>query len=102
MSVDIWVVAHRKLTQDNLALVRLYNDLVDRNFTPPAEIVRHLKGLFGEDSFWPGEPIVIPADTDTVEVRVKSKGDVMYGEGQIIKIADLPPGTIELRVYAEA
>ena len=102
MSVDIWVVARRKLTQDNLALVRLYNDLVDKNFTPPADLAHHLRGMFGEDSFWPGEPIELSEGTDTVEIRVESQGDVMYGEGQIIKIADLPPDTIELRVYAEA
>lgn len=104
MSVIVYVMARRTLTQDDLEYVRLYNGLLDKDIDPPEDILRHLKTVLGDavdDALRYGEAIDIPEGTDTVEIGVHGRGDVFYRPGRFIEIADLPPDTVTLRICAE-
>lgn len=105
MSVSIYANVQRRLTPKNLNAVRLYNDLIEGNFTPPVEMVEGLKSLLGKDACdeWGHESLVIASQAgDLVESNMKHEGDVMYGEGMIIQVADLPSNAVALRIYAVA
>lgn len=105
MSVSIYVAAQRTLTQGYLDEVRVYNELVDMNHIPPDAMVKNLKSLLGDDACdeWGHEEITVDVEAgNLVECSVQRKGAAMYGNGKVIQIADLPPDTVALWIYAMA
>jgi len=100
MSVDIYVEAQRKVSEIDLEYLRVYNSLISMDIIPPVEVIEYLReALGGDNRLGYGEAILIlPAD-GMVATRVRGEGDAKYGEGMIIEIADLPPGTKALRIY---
>ena len=103
MSVNVYVEAHRKVSETDMEYVAIYNALISKEIEPPAEVVEHLKRVLGDDClFWDDEVgITIPPGTGMVAIRVQGAGQAEYCGGMIIRIADLPPGTEALRVYME-
>lgn len=101
MSVSVYVDAHRRVSEANLEYLKVYNSLVSMEMDPPDELVKYLREVLGNDSRFPDEEITIPLGTETVSVSVRGEGDAKYGDGMIIEIANLPPGTEALRIYME-
>ena len=99
MSVDVYVEAHRKVSKADLERLKVYNSLVSMEMDPPEELIEYLREVLGDDSRFPDEEITIPPGTEMVSISVRGEGDVEYGDGMIVKIADLPPGTEALRIY---
>lgn len=95
---DVYVEAHRKISEDDLEYLVAYNALIAIDTEPPQRIVKYLREALGNDSRLPDEKIDMPAG-DMISVSVQGVGDVEYGSGMIIKIADLPPGAVALRIY---
>lgn len=100
MSVSVYVEAHRTISADDLEYLVAYNALIAIDITPPATIVKHLRWALGNDCRLPDEEITMPTG-EMISVSIRGEGDVEYGNGMIIKIADLPPGTVALRIYME-
>jgi len=101
MSVSVYVEAHRRISKADLERLKVYNSLVSMEMDPPEELVKYLREVLGDDDRFPDEEITIPPGTETVSVSVRGEGDAGYGNGMIVKIADLPPGTEALRIYME-
>ena len=101
MSVDIWVAAVRKLTDTDFELVELYNGLINAGIDAPKDLKKRIGLSLGLDRLYFGEEITTP-ENGIVETIVRGEGNVMYGEGMIVNIIDLPLNTIALRIYAEA
>lgn len=100
MSVSVYVEAHRTISKTDLEYLVIYNGLIAKGIEPPKEVIEHLRKVLGDDDrFSWNEEIIIPPGTETVAVSVRGEGNVEYGEGMIVKIADLPPGTVALRIY---
>lgn len=99
MSISICVEAHRRISKVDMEYVAVYNGLVSKGIEPPAAVVKYLRGVLGDDNFYPDERITISPDTEMVAISIGGAGDARYSEGMIIKIADLPPGTEALRIY---
>ena len=100
MSVSVYVEAHRKISENDLEHVVAYNALVAIDLEPPEQLVQHLQKVLGNDSRLPYERITTPTNK-MISVSVRGEGDVEYGDGMIIRIADLPPDTEALRIYME-
>ena len=102
MSVSVYVEAHRKVSEDDLEYLAVYNSLISMEIIPPVEITGYLRKVLGDDSRLDcrEEIPTLPVD-GTVTVGVRGEGDAKYSEGMIIEIADLPPGTVALRIYME-
>lgn len=104
MSISIYVAAQREITPDDLEYVALYNGLVERGIRVPPAIIQRLQNALGEealkDILSDKVPIEIPQGTQTVELDISGEGDVMYGDGLMIQVGTLPPGTVALRIYA--
>lgn len=98
MSVSVYVEAHRKVSEDDLEYLRAYNALVAVEVDPPERIIKYLQKALGNDDRLPDEEIEMPGGK-MISVSVRGEGDVEYGNGMIVKIADLPPGTVALRIY---
>ena len=111
MSVSIYVHAIKELSDDELFLIKSYNTLIDNGLTIPEDLKQRLLEIVGEP---PRAPLPHPKyGTDgfderyelrsrTVELSVGGEGDVMYYDGKVIQLEDIPPGTKALRIFAEA
>lgn len=98
MSADVYVEAYRKVNETDIDYLTVYNGLIAIGLRPPADVIEYLRQVLGDDSRFPDEEIAVPK-IDVIAVRVKGEGNAKYGEGLIIKIADLPPRTETLRIY---
>lgn len=103
MSISIFVVAQKQLTDEDFETVRLYNDLVARGYSPPDDMVLKLKHILASDLvLYDGEMITIPDGVKAIEVPISGEGDVMnHVKGEVISINKLPLNTIAIRIYAE-
>lgn len=99
MSVSIYVVAQKEITETEFKKVGLYNGLVENGYEPPEQLKSELTSLLGSDIF-DDEFISIPENKQVVELEVESEGNVMYGDGMAIPISSLPTNTIAIRVYS--
>ncbi len=106
MSISIRVAACREITDDDRSLITIYNGLVEHNIDPPDDLVHKLNSILGDGAFDVGDTLSIsdpaPGTVKTVELLVRGEGDVMYGDGMLIYMSDLPPNTVALRIYSEA
>lgn len=98
MSVSVYIEAHRRVSKEDLEYLKAYNALVAIEAEPPQKIIEYLREALGNDSRLPDEEIDMPTG-EMVSVHVQGEGDVKYGNGMIIKVADLPLGTVALRIY---
>jgi hypothetical protein len=98
MSVSVGIYAQRKITEEDIALVQAHNTLVDQGYPIPAAMKAGLEARLG-GGFDIGEPIKCPGG-EFIEVWVPGEGDAMYGDGEVVKISDLPKGTFAIRVSA--
>jgi len=98
MSADVYIEAHREVSEDDLEYLKAYNALVAIDIAPPSPIVEYLRKALGNDSRLPDEEIEMPSGK-MISVPVRGKGDAEYGDGMIIAIVDLPPGTVALRIH---
>lgn len=111
MSVDVYVHAIKELSEDELFLIKSYNTLIDNGLTISEDLKKRLLEIVGEP---PNEPFDHPQyGTDgfseryelrsrTVELGIGGEGRVMWGDGMIIQLADIPRGTKAIRIFAEA
>jgi len=99
MSVNVYVEAHRRISEADLERLVVYNSLILMEIDPPEELIKYLREALGDDSRFPDEEIIIPPGTKTMSLNIRGEGDVEYDNGMIINIADLPPGTEALRIY---
>lgn len=99
MSLDVLVVAQRQVSQKDLEMVNVYNSLVKHDLTIPDDLYLELHNRLG-DAFDEGE--FIDVESDLIEVWARGDGDVMHGSGKVIKLSDLPPDTVSIRIYVEA
>lgn len=98
MLTDVYVVAQRKLSKDDLKKVNMYNNLVDSGYEPPDKLKKDLHELIGDDDILCGESIEV-REGDVFEVGIDGKDDAMYDDGMIINMADIPEGTTSIRIY---
>jgi len=96
MSMSIGVYAMRKITPEDLALVKAHNTLCEQGYDSPENMLKDLHGLLGE-KVYSQEPIECP-DGGHIEVWVNGKGDAMYGDGEVIQIDAFPKDTFAIRV----
>jgi hypothetical protein len=97
MSISIYVVAQRKVTQRDLDLVRLHNELVKNGCKTPDRIRDKLKHSLGITvSNW--EEMTI--SDNVVEIPLYGNGNIMCGSGEIFDISALPPDVTSIRIYA--
>lgn len=102
MSVDVYVEAHRKVSQADMEYVIIYNSLIAKGIKPPEKVIEYLRGVLGDDDrFSWNEEIDVPSDAETVTIRVLGTGNAKCGEGMIVRLADLPSETEALRIYME-
>lgn len=97
MSVRIYVVVRRRMAEEDLEYVSPYNSLLDKGIDPPDEVIKKLTSVLGE--FDTCESIDV--QPGTVEIGVSGAGDVMDGDGMLIRLSDLPPDTVSLRIFAQ-
>ncbi len=97
MSMSICVVARRLLTSEDRALVDAHNRMCDGGYETPAKLLDDLGKMLGKEisGF---EPIGV--HSSFVETTLSGEGDVMYDDGLIIKVAEIPADAEEIRVYA--
>jgi len=98
MSASVYVEAHREVSEDDLEYLEAYNALVAIGIEPPNRIIEYLQKVLGNDSRLPDEEIDMPSGK-MISVPIRGEGSIEYCDGMIIVIADLPPGTVALRVY---
>jgi hypothetical protein len=98
MSVSIYVNARKELSREDADLIRAYMTLTDSNIQVPKELGDAIVRITGKKN-WYDMPDKFLEGT-TVELPVNGDGDVMYGDGMILRLKDLPEGTKELRIYA--
>lgn len=96
MGMSIGVYAMRKITPEDLALVKAHNTLCDQGYDSPEKMLKELHALLG-DKVYAQEKIKCP-DGEYIEVWVDGKGDAMYGDGEVIQIEDFPKDTFAIRV----
>ncbi len=101
MSVSIYVVAQKQLSQKDFEKVALYNSLRENDYDVPQGLGEELKGILGPDAL-DDDFISVPGEKQIVELYLEGDGNVMYGDGLIIPFSALPINTIALRVFAEA
>ena len=100
MSVSIYVAARKRLIAQELDLINAYNIMVDNGIPIPEELDQKLFNLTGRKGGCWGERF--PVEGEMVEILVRGEGRVMYEDGMIIRLGDMPAGTEELRIYALA
>lgn len=101
MSISVSIVAQKQLVKSDFEKVALYNGLVDKEYDIPSDLLVEIQSILGVTLFT-GEPITVPDNTQIVEIGLMGEGDVMYNDGLIIPISELPLNTIALRVYASS
>lgn len=99
MSVNVWVVARRELSEADHRLIAAYDTLAMNRLEIPQDLKDVLLRTVGKapENGW-SEPYS-EVFRGMIEVTLYGEGKPEYGDGMIIKMADLPPGTVELRVY---
>jgi len=102
MSVDIYVVAQREVSKDDLLRVELYHQLVQLGHKPPKKLCEEIEKLFGQDAEDLFEDEETPVtEHGLIEIPIDGKGDAKYSDGMVIKLDDLPPNTKALRIFME-
>lgn len=100
MGIDIWVAARKRILPDEQKTIETYNTMLDLGLPITEEHKQSILGILGrapEDGWHEG----ISLDYEgVIELTVDGEGDVMYYDGMVLKLEDLPPGTVELRIYA--
>ena len=89
MGVSVHVTCIRPPTAEYKKKLRAYKSCIEAEVTPPRELCR-----FFEDRDDPSED-----GMETDLPHEATDGEVEYGEGMVIDLAKLPPGTTRLRVY---
>ena len=100
MSVAVYVMARKRITADEYKLIEAYHALVDNCIDAPGAMKDKLITIVGSKppDGW-GEYYKISLGS-LVETHVDGQGDVMYYDGMILKLSDLPADVEELRIYA--
>jgi hypothetical protein len=99
MSISVCVSARKRIALEERRLCEAYNTLVHNRIDVPFEMQEKLTSILGrEPEYGWDEPLDLDYD-EYLELRVSGKGDVMYYDGMVLKLEDLPPGTVELRIY---
>lgn len=102
MSVDVYVNARKKILPGERELLEAYNMFLDNDIAISNQHkLRIVEILDREPENGWGEPIALDY-REYIEHHITGVGDVMYHDGMIIRLKDLPPGTVELRVFAQA
>ena len=101
MSVSIYVVAQKKLSTSDFEKVELYNRLYENSYDIPNQLKEDIESFLGKDIFDDGS-ISIPTVTDIVEIPIRGEGDVMYDDGLVVQVNNLPSNTVSIRIYAMA
>ena len=100
MSVTVYVMARKRISSDEQALITAYNTMADNCIDAPDAMKKLLLSIVGNkpDEGW-GEPYNIDY-AGFVEIHVDGQGDVMTYDGKLLRFENLPAGTEELRIYA--
>lgn len=103
MGVSTNIVARRNLIEHDLELVEAFNALFKAGYEPPEDIVRILTSLLGKDAVDEAMDIghFYVDENGIFETNLygRYQGNPEYGDGAIIPLDILPPGTIALRIY---
>lgn len=100
MSVSIYVVAQKQLSKEDFEKITLHNGLIENGYNVPTELVDELKATFDIDDIG-DEPISLPDGIQAVEIHLGGRGSVMYGDGLVIPVSNIPINTVALRIYAD-
>lgn len=99
MSLSVHVVAIREVSRADYKIAEAALALYHAGFPLAGEVLAVVRDRFGVDDI--GDLDVRDVSEGcSVEVPVSVDGDVMYGDGAKVCLADLPGGTTYLRVYA--
>jgi len=104
MSVSTWIRARKKLTEHDRALVTAFNALFESGIAPSSELILKCEKALGKEATenaLDDEHFSIKDDVLEISLYGKWAGDVECGDGAILKLSDLPPGTFALRIYME-
>ncbi len=94
MSASTFVVARRKLTDEEFKKILTYNSLIDLRIDPPEVLVRYVASFLGNE-YECGQLVKLPEKEQIFETHIKT----MWDNGVIVDLLNLPPGTIALRIY---
>ena len=100
MSVSIYVHAQKKILPEEKGVLVAYNQLISAGLPVSPEHIAKIKAIIGRepDVRWE-ERLELDYD-GLVELYVEGEGDVMYYDGMVLKLEDLPKGTVSLRIFA--
>lgn len=101
MSVSVYVAARKMVSRDERSILDAYNACVANGIVVSDSHKRRIVEILGEEPKWWDEPLDLDYK-EWVEIRVRGEGDVMYDDGMVLNLEDLPKGTKELRIFAEA
>ena len=101
MGISIRVSARKQMTANERQIITAFNLLAANGVEASQEHKDKIVSILGRELEWWDEPLTIDLD-NFVELPISGEGYVMEGEGMIISMDDLPPGTIELRIFARA
>ena len=101
MSVSVSVVALKQITDEEYKILVSYNTMYDNDIKPSKELRQRVRDITGLTLNY-DEPLPLNDELQAgscVEIRADSIGDAEYGDGMLIPMEYLPPGTVALRVY---
>ena len=101
MSTSVYMSAQKRISAEELKLVGAYNALYHNDVEPSEELRKRVREITGEHLRYdyPIECDDLAIEGGYVELGISPEGDANYGDGALILIEDLPPGTFAIRVY---
>lgn len=104
MSVSVNMVAQKRVSSEELCVIEAWNALYDRGIKPSEEHRQKVREITGLKMKW-DESVdcdALAVEGGYVEIRIEPEGHVEYGDGAVILMDTLPPGTFAIRVYMTA
>ncbi len=96
MSASTYVLAIRKLTDEDFKRILVYNYLIEFEYEIPKALITFISSIL-ESEYKDGEPVKLPKKEQIFESRIKT----VWDDGHIVDLSNLPPSTIALRIYRE-